>query len=200
MAGLPEQPASPQGGPADPGPRRLNSPAILIDLVENAGDWAAFGDIAAIEALVQNAADAVAGAQSIAVHLPSSEGAVEVVVALSSDAEVAILNGQYRGKTKPTNVLSFPATAAAPSVAAVAMSLGDIVLAAETVQAEASDLGIAPADHLRHLIVHGLLHLLGYDHIESAQADEMEALETQILATIGVADPYAGSEPADVVS
>jgi len=64
----------------------------------------------------------------------------------------------------------------------------------------ASLLVVMPADHLRHLIVHGLLHLLGYDHQEAGEADEMEALETHILATLGVADPYAGSEPADVPS
>ena len=58
-------------------------------------------------------------------------------------------------------------------------------------------MGISPADHLRHLVVHGLLHLLGYDHIEAAEADEMEALESQILATMGIADPYAGSELVD---
>ncbi len=75
--------------------------------------------------------------------------------------------------------------------------LGDIVLAAETILTEAHDMGISQADHLRHLIVHGLLHLLGFDHIEAEEAEEMEALEIEILATMGIADPYAGSDPAD---
>ncbi len=198
---MPEQTAVPQGDPADCEPRRTSTPVILIDLVEDAGDWTAFGDTEGLKLLVHNAADAVAGARAIAVRLPASGRTVEAVVALSSDAEVAILNGLYRGKKKPTNVLSFPApaTALAPSGNSGPMPLGDIVLAAETVLAEAADMGIAPADHLRHLIVHGLLHLLGYDHIEAAQADEMEALETRILATMGIADPYASSDPADVV-
>jgi len=174
----------------------------LIDLVEVAGDWSAFGNAATLGSLVKNTADAVAGAAPLAARLPSAGRSAEAVVALSSDTEVANLNGQYRGKKKPTNVLSFPASAGTVlGVGATGpVPLGDIVLAAETILAEAADMGINPVDHLRHLIVHGLLHLLGYDHIEAAEADEMEALETHILATMGVADPYAGSEPAEVPS
>lgn len=202
LAGSPDQPVAMQGEPADPDPRQPGGPVLLIDLVEDAGDWSAFGEAAKLEALVKDAADAVARAAPVAARLPSPGRLTEAVVALSSDAAVAILNGQYRGRKKPTNVLSFPAAAQVLSAVGDAdpVQLGDIVLASETVLAEAADMGISPANHLRHLIVHGLLHLLGYDHIEAAEAEEMEALETHILATMGVADPYAGSEPADAPS
>ncbi|MFV0368422.1 MAG: rRNA maturation RNase YbeY, partial [Hyphomicrobiaceae bacterium] len=72
--------------------------------------------------------------------------------------------------------------------------LGDVVLALETILGEAVQLSRTPRDHFTHLIVHGLLHLIGYDHIHDAEADEMEALETEILSTLGVSDPYAGAE------
>lgn len=199
---MPDQAAAPNADPAEPEPRRTSEPAILVDLVEDAGDWTAFGDSGMLEALVRGAAEAVAHAAPLTERLPPAGVQAEVVVALSSDAEVTALNAQFRGKKKPTNVLSFPAAVPAGRGLGNAgpMPLGDIVLAAETVLVEAADMGISPADHLRHLIVHGLLHLLGYDHIEAAQADEMEALETQILASLGVADPYAGSEPVTAPS
>jgi len=202
-AGLSDLPAGPHDEPAASEPRQTSAFTLRIELVEDAGDWSAFGDGAALATLIQNAADAVARAGPDALRIPGPGRLAEAVVALSSDTEVAALNGQYRGKKKPTNVLSFPA----PERAAqdfgddeAPLALGDIIVAAETVLIEAADMGIMPADHLRHLIVHGLLHLLGYDHQEAGEADEMEALETHILATLGVADPYAGSEPADVPS
>ena len=197
--GAADQPAVPQNEPADPEPRRPRVTSLQIELVEDAGNWSTFGDIATVIALVQDAADAVAGAAPVASRLPGKGRIAEAVVALSSDAEISILNGQYRGKPKPTNVLSFPAAAAAfpGGDTTDPVSIGDIVLASETVLSEAVEMGISPADHLRHLVVHGLLHLLGYDHIEAAEADEMEALESQILATMGIADPYAGSELVD---
>jgi len=108
---------------------------------------------------------------------------VSIVVALDSDAAVRRLNRTYRGKDKPTNVLSFPG--AEPF-------LGDIVLARQTVLREARDQGKRPAAHLTHLVMHGTLHLLGYDHERSErQARRMERLETRLLATMGIADPYA---------
>jgi probable rRNA maturation factor len=100
------------------------------------------------------------------------------------------LNRTYRGKDAPTNVLSFPSRGPAPDDGAY---LGDVVLAAETVRQEAVELGIEPGHHLQHLVVHGLLHLLGHDHQADAAAEEMERLEVEILATIGVADPYAAA-------
>lgn len=112
-----------------------------------------------------------------------------VVFLFADDAALQALNRQYRGQDKPTNVLSFPSDRSTfpPGIAA---PLGDVALARETVAAEARAQGKSPRDHTLHLIVHGTLHLLGYDHQISAQAEEMEQLETEILARLGVADPY----------
>jgi len=106
-----------------------------------------------------------------------------VGVALADDARVRSLNARDRKKDKPTNVLSYPSGERG--------SLGDIVLARQTVWREAREQGKTAADHLAHLVVHGTLHLLGYDH-ESGEADahRMEALERRVLAKLGVADPY----------
>lgn len=166
---------------------------LLFDIVEDAGDWSLF---AGIHGAVGVAVRAVAGNVALAGRFP--DGPFEAVVVLSDDASVARLNGQFRGKRKPTNVLSFPAPAPAVNGPVDAPSpLGDIVLAVETIWAEAAASGIPPVHHLQHLVVHGLLHLAGLDHIEASEAEEMEALETEILASIGVPDPYAGTE-ADI--
>jgi len=113
----------------------------------------------------------------------------EIAVVLSDDATVRRLNRDYRGKDKPTNVLAFPLADAAPS-AGEAGPLGDVVLALETVAAEAAAQGKRPGDHLSHLVVHGVLHLLGHDHLKPAEALRMERLETRVLAGLGIADPY----------
>lgn len=126
--------------------------------------------------------------------------ALEVGVRLSDDGELRALNQQYRHMDKATNVLSFPASdcvaGALPPVppAGAPLALGDVVLGLETVSAEASDQGKALADHLRHLVVHGVLHLAGYDHEDNDDATVMETLETEILDGLGIADPY-GAEP-----
>lgn len=106
----------------------------------------------------------------------------------ADDESLRRLNRRFRGKDKPTNVLSFPSRAPAGAF------LGDIAIAFETCRAEASDQGIAFRDHAAHLIVHGLLHLVGYDHEEVEAANVMERLETQILAALGISDPYAGRD------
>ena len=106
-----------------------------------------------------------------------------LTVALADDRRVRALNAQHRNKDKPTNVLSYPS--------GERMFLGDIVLARQTVWREAKSQGKTPADHLSHLVVHGTLHLMGYDHETSeADAERMEALERRILAKLGIADPY----------
>ena len=99
------------------------------------------------------------------------------------------LNARFRGIDRPTNVLSFPA--AEPGRPGKARALGDIALAFETLEREAAELAIPLADHYRHLIAHGFLHLIGYDHETDTEAERMEALETRILARLGAADPYA---------
>ena len=108
----------------------------------------------------------------------------DVVVLLTDDAAVQDLNARFRDRDRPTNVLSFPAADSA------APHLGDLVLAFGVCAAEAAAQGKTLADHLSHLTVHGVLHLLGRDHVDEAEADEMEAEERSILASLGVADPY----------
>jgi probable rRNA maturation factor len=117
-------------------------------------------------------------------------GVTEVSVVLTDDAEQRELNRQWRGFDKTTNVLSFPQI---EPFAPVSGLLGDITLARETVAKEAEEMGISFEAHFTHLVVHGFLHLLGYDHIEEADAEEMEGLETEILQSLGIADPYADS-------
>ncbi|SDF75031.1 MULTISPECIES: rRNA maturation RNase YbeY [Thalassobaculum] len=119
-------------------------------------------------------------------------GALEISLLLTDDAAQRALNRDHRGKDSATNVLSFPAGFMPP---AGPRPLGDISLALETVVREAAEQDKSVADHVSHLLVHGTLHLLGYDHGDDAEAEEMEALEREILAGLGIADPYAGGEP-----
>jgi probable rRNA maturation factor len=112
----------------------------------------------------------------------------ELSLVLADDATVRDLNARWRGKDAPTNVLAFASDE--PPVAGKPVLLGDVVLAFETVAAEAKAQGKSLADHLRHLVIHGVLHLLGYDHAATAPAKRMESLETRILASLGIADPY----------
>jgi probable rRNA maturation factor len=113
----------------------------------------------------------------------------ELAVTLSDDARVKTLNAEWREQDKPTNVLTFPSVE--PDETEDAAMLGDVILAFETVEREARDEGKRLEDHLAHLVVHGVLHLFGYDHLDDDEAEEMEALETRALARLGVADPYA---------
>ena len=113
---------------------------------------------------------------------------------LADDAALRALNLSWRGIDKPTNVLSFPVRVADRVGRARARRLHawrHCALAYETLAREADDLGVSLADHYRHLLVHGFLHLIGYDHETDAEAERMEALETRILARLGVSDPYA---------
>jgi probable rRNA maturation factor len=126
--------------------------------------------------------------------------AAEVSVLLCDDARIRALNRSWRGQDRPTNVLSFPALELDPERAPPAsprhpLLLGDVVLAAETVHSEAAAQGKRPADHLRHLLVHGCLHLFGHDHQAPGEALRMERLERLILAELGIADPYGGTGP-----
>lgn len=169
---------------------------LAVDLIEDDGDWSPFPDV---ERLVGDAAAAAARHPAVAARLPA--GPAEIAVALSSDAAVAALNGQFRAKPQPTNVLSFPAPPGTPAATiANGTALGDIVLAVETILAEAAASATDPAHHLQHLVVHAVLHLFGYDHMTSIDAEEMEAVEIAILATLAIPDPYAGSEPAETAS
>ena len=113
----------------------------------------------------------------------------DVVVLLTDDGAVRDLNARFRDKDRPTNVLSFPAFPVTPGKMPGPM-LGDIIFAEETLTREAADLGKSFDDHLTHLMVHGFLHLFGYDHMEDEEAEKMEGLETRILAELGLSDPY----------
>lgn len=117
----------------------------------------------------------------------NDEEMAELSLLLSSDDHVQALNKTYRGKDKPTNVLSFPGDEGGEGLP---RHFGDIIIAYDVVMREAEDQKKHPVDHLLHLCVHGCLHLLGYDHIRDEDAEIMENLERQILKTIGISDPY----------
>jgi probable rRNA maturation factor len=144
------------------------------------------------------AARAVRAAVAASDHAALGDGGltVEVSVKFTSDGEVQSLNAGYRGKDKPTNVLSFPMFEAdlLPSLAATdggEVLLGDIVLARGVCAGEAAEKGVSVADHATHLVVHGMLHLLGYDHEQGDDAAEaMEGIERAALAGLGIGDPY----------
>jgi probable rRNA maturation factor len=127
--------------------------------------------------------------------LTTTPTTIEISIRLTSDDEVQTLNRQYRQQDKPTNVLSFPMVQ--PDLIETLANtddgevlLGDIVLAYETCAREAADRNVPLADHATHLIVHGVLHLLGYDHMTDADADAMEAIEHDVMAALGLHDPY----------
>jgi probable rRNA maturation factor len=125
------------------------------------------------------------------------DGRFEAVLKLSDDAEVRALNRQFRGQDKPTNVLSFPSgddwPAGEDEDDGAALPLGDIIIALETVEREAAALDKPLRHHLAHLVVHGILHLFGFDHLEDEEAEEMEQLERQVLAQLGIPSPYEES-------
>src|SRR4051794_39529333 len=143
--------------------------------------------------LVRSAAEA-AIAESAFPQLASSKRPVELSVRLSGDEDVRALNAQWRGKDSPTNVLSFPMAEASElrdtNVAMAELLLGDIILARGVCETESREKGITVDQHATHLIVHGTLHLLGYDHHDDAQAADMEEREVRALARLGIANPY----------
>jgi probable rRNA maturation factor len=147
------------------------------------------------EAIARRAAEAAIG-RTPQGPLLTTEALVEISVRLTTDDEVHALNKQYRGKDKSTNVLSFPMVQSdlldtvSQNSDDGELLLGDIVLAHGVCAAEAAERGISTADHATHLLVHGTLHLLGYDHMTDDEAESMEEIERQALASLGIADPY----------
>ncbi len=156
---------------------------ISTDILEEAGDWP---DVAQIGRTAARAFDMAA------LYLEIGGIETEVSLVLTDDQHMRVLNRQWRSIDKPTNVLSFPAMPVRPGQKPGPM-LGDIVLARETILREAAEQEKDAGEHLTHLLVHGFLHLLGYDHIEDEDAEAMETLETAILSRLGIADPYAGA-------
>ncbi len=155
-----------------------------IDIIVSCRDWSTVGGL---KALCRRAATA-------ALRAPRPDGGppeepVELSIMLADDAALRDLNRRFRAIDKPTNVLSFPA--GGEPLPGAPLALGDIAIAFETCAAEAAREGKPMADHLAHLVVHGVLHLRGYDHEHDRDAAVMEPLETAILARLGVADPYA---------
>ncbi len=169
---------------------------VGIDILTEDRRWAALDVDALAERAVGAALDRL---------LPNLSA--EVSLLACNDARIAVLNADFRGKPQPTNVLSWPAEDRAAEIDGHAplmpkappgapVELGDIAIAFDTCAAEAAAQGIAFADHTAHLIVHGVLHLLGFDHVRDGDAALMERLESEILCTLGIADPYAPQDGA----
>ena len=156
--------------------------SLTVDIAIEAEGW---HGVPALESLVERTLG-VAFAEAGPID------AAEVSVLFCDDAAIQRLNAEWRGKDKATNVLSFPA--AAVTMPGVRL-LGDIAVAWDTTSREALAEGKTVQAHLTHLLVHGLLHLLGHDHEVDHEAETMEQLERRILERLGIADPYAGSDP-----
>lgn len=155
---------------------------LAVEVVRRAPDWNRHVDDEQLSAAARAAFESEG----------SEQEACEVSLLLSDDAEVRALNATWRKKDQATNVLSFPLDIAAHDHGP--RHLGDIVMAYETVRREAEEKHIPMQHHATHLVVHGLLHLLGHDHEDRKDAEKMEALEAEILAGLGLPDPYC--EPA----
>lgn len=161
-------------------PDRQPAPRLYLDLAFEAGQWPP-------EDVLRPLAELGLTAAAAEIKAPTGAG---VTLLFTDDAHIQALNARFRGKDKPTNVLSFPALMGTVLPDEL-VHLGDIALAYETVAREADADDKAFDHHLTHLIIHGFLHLLGYDHVMKDEAEEMEDLERHILARLAIADPYA---------
>ncbi|MGC6472698.1 MAG: rRNA maturation RNase YbeY [Parvibaculales bacterium] len=182
--------------PDSPGAHLLIDAAPLLVDVELATLWHDFhaSGMTEMKAAIQQALTLAATSAGL------TQGPFELSVALVDDKRIQMLNKVWRGQDKPTNVLSFPGIEPSEMSAATGTAdtapklLGDIVIARETVDAEAQAQGKTPVDHFLHLLVHGFLHLCGFDHVEDKDAERMESLETTILADMDIAAPYERAE------
>ncbi|HRK41518.1 MAG TPA: rRNA maturation RNase YbeY [Gemmobacter sp.] len=166
--------------------------SACVEIVIEDDRWVAFG----LEAVACHAMTATLG------HLGLDPVRFQIVVMGCDDARISALNGSFRGKAKPTNVLSWPSEERGSEYSGEApvlpepgteddpFPLGDIAIAWETCAREAAEQGKSVNDHVVHLLIHGILHLLGYDHMDDDDAELMEATERQVLTTLGIDDPY----------
>ena len=155
---------------------------IVLDFRIESGDWPA-----SVEATARRAISLALARADI-----ETEGPLEISLLLTGDAEQQKINSDWRGIDKPTNVLSFPQFEPFDVMRGL---IGDLSLAYETLVREAADLDKPFLDHFSHLVVHGVLHLCGYDHESEDEALVMERLETEILDELGIDDPYAEQDP-----
>ena len=157
---------------------------MIVDLIIEDARWEALG----LDALAERACGAALAHEGVA--------GAEISLLACDDTRIAGLNAEFRGKATATNVLSWPSEERAADVpggqprAPVDPELGDIAIAYETCAREAAEAGREMADHVAHLLVHGTLHLLGYDHIDDEDAALMEGIEVEILGKLGISDPY----------
>ena len=161
--------------------------ATLVEAVVEDARWDGVG----IGARAETAASAALSAAGL------DPARCELSLLACDDARIAVLNGSFRGKPAATNVLSWPAFEGGPPAPGPArdgeepLFLGDLAIAYDTCAAEAAAAGVTLADHATHLVVHGVLHLLGHDHEDDGEAEVMEAIETKVLASLGIDDPYS---------
>lgn len=160
-----------------------------IDIIFETNSWK---DAAPdIESVILSAALAAYGAGREALPALEKAGEVIITVICTDDAAMQELNSTHRGKDNPTNVLSFPLLTEGEDVpAGLPLLLGDVIMGFETMCREAGDQDITLVAHVAHLVTHGVLHLLGYDHLEDEEAEKMEQLESDILMKLGYANPY----------
>ncbi len=172
----------------------------ITEVLVVADGWRAEPDAeAVIHRAIAAAAETVHAGSSEAAHGEANLGEAELAVMLTDDAGIRTLNRNWRGIDKPTNVLSFPALqpTGAGSPDDAPRMLGDIAIAYETTRKEADDEQKPFDHHLSHLAIHGFLHLIGYDHETDDDAEAMETLEQEILAQLGIPDPYADRDRMD---
>ncbi len=180
-----------EGGPSRKSAAQRSGAKLDVAVVRHDARWRASG--------VTDQALGRAARAGFQIAAPAAGGTCEISILLTDDAEMRALNRTWRGKDAPTNVLSFPAGGdlRAPGL------IGDVALAYETTRKESDAMGRTLSDHIAHLVVHGVLHLLGFDHMRDEDAERMEALERTALASLGIADPYAesdGARPAEMTS
>ncbi len=161
--------------------KRKSHRCFSIDWAVEAGEWSE------LEPIDQVISQIVTCLEQSNLDWPAYS--CEASVVFSNDEAVRTLNRDFRNINKTTNVLSFPSSSRMPSLGDI-RHIGDVILASETILRESVDLDLPPRHHLIHLIIHGILHLLGYDHESAADADTMETLETRLLTGLGIPDPY----------